>query len=79
MYIYVGIALFECLWKALVSRSYAYLRGSSPLWHVSGTPWRADFMHIYVSLALFGCLWKVLSCYGLWCQNGSQMVLVGSF
>ena len=60
MHIYVGIALFACLWKALVSRSYAYLRGSSPLWHVSGKSWKADAMHICVTLALFACLFESL-------------------
>ncbi len=59
MYIYLGIAIFACLWKALESRFYAYLRESSPLWHVSGKSWRADLMHIYVRLALFACVWKV--------------------
>ncbi len=42
------------------SRFYAYLRGPSPLGHVFGEAWIADFMHIYVVLALLGMLCSIL-------------------
>ena len=60
MHIYVSLALFACFWKVLEARFYAYLRESSPLWHVSGKSWNEYVMHIYMSLAVFACLWTVL-------------------